>query len=254
MACHRPLADVLAVPQFPLSAKYDPEWVLANQMGPNALWLMEALCQVMPIEPGMRVLDLGCGRAISSILLAREIGVQVWATDLWIGASENLERIREAGLEDQVFPIHAEAHALPYADGFFDAIVSVDSFLYYGTEEFYLPYVLRFVKPGGRIGTVDVGLLQELPDYPPAYLGRHSDWPLTGYYSAAWWGRHWAGTGLVEVESAEAVPNSGALWRRWEELRAAREPDSAHRAKEAAMFREDDGRYLGWVRVVVRKC
>ena len=33
---------------------YDPEWVFANQMGPNALWLMESLTTVLPIEPGMR--------------------------------------------------------------------------------------------------------------------------------------------------------------------------------------------------------
>ena len=30
---------------FPLSAKYDPQWVVDNQMGPNALWLTEWLCR-----------------------------------------------------------------------------------------------------------------------------------------------------------------------------------------------------------------
>ena len=58
-------------------------------MGPNALWLMEALAEVLPIEPGMRVLDLGCGRAMTSIFLAKEFGAEVWATDLWIDASAN---------------------------------------------------------------------------------------------------------------------------------------------------------------------
>ena len=38
----------------------------------------------------MRVLDLGCGLAMSSIFLRREFDVQVWATDLWFNASENL--------------------------------------------------------------------------------------------------------------------------------------------------------------------
>ena len=55
-----------------------------NLMGPNGLWLTDALTQLLPLEPGMRVLDLGCGAAISSIFLARELGVQVWAADLWI--------------------------------------------------------------------------------------------------------------------------------------------------------------------------
>ena len=54
----------------------------------------------------MRVLDMGCGKAISSIFLAQEFGVQVWATDLWISAAENWQRIRETEVADRVFPIH----------------------------------------------------------------------------------------------------------------------------------------------------
>ena len=67
---------------------------------------------------------------MSSIFLAKEFDLQVWATDLWISATDNYQRICEAGLEDRVFPIHADAHALPFADEFFDAIVSLDSYHY----------------------------------------------------------------------------------------------------------------------------
>src|SRR5437868_4122946 len=107
--------------RFPRSQKYDLEWVLANQMGPNVLWLTESLTNVLELAPGSRVLDLGCGRALSSIFLAREFGVQVWAADLWVPPTENLARIREAGLEHQAFPLRLEAHAIPFAEGFFDA-------------------------------------------------------------------------------------------------------------------------------------
>ena len=62
----------------------------------------------MELKPGMRVLDMGCGKAVSSIFLAKEFGVQVWATDLWIEASENWPRVQKAGPEGQVFPVHAE--------------------------------------------------------------------------------------------------------------------------------------------------
>ena len=97
-------------------------------MGPNVLWLTESLSQVMALKPGMRILDMGCGTAISSIFLAKEFDLQVWATDLWNPASKNWERVREAGLEDRVFPIHAEAHSLPFPGDFFDAIVSMDAY------------------------------------------------------------------------------------------------------------------------------
>jgi cyclopropane fatty-acyl-phospholipid synthase-like methyltransferase len=116
-------------PEFPRANTYDVHWLLDNQMGPNALWLTEWLCQAMSLEPGMRVLDLGCGRALSSVFLAKEYGLQVWATDLWISATENLKRIDQAGLSQQVFPLHADARALPYAEAFFDAIVCLDAYI-----------------------------------------------------------------------------------------------------------------------------
>ena len=139
--------------RFPRSEQYHPDWVLASiSSSANALWLSEWLAAAMDLQPGMRVLDLGCGRAASSIFLRREFGVQVWATDLWFSASENLQRIRDAGVEDGVFPLHADARSLPFADEFFDAIVCIDSFPYYGTDDLYLNYLARFLKPGGSVG------------------------------------------------------------------------------------------------------
>ena len=72
MATKANKAELLKTDQFPRASQYDPEWVLENQMGPNVLWLTEALCQVMALKPGMRVLDMGCGRVLSSIFLADE--------------------------------------------------------------------------------------------------------------------------------------------------------------------------------------
>ena len=167
------LADLDALlrhDRYPRSAGYDATWVLANQMGPHPLWLTEWLAEEMDLQPGMRVLDMGCGKALSSIFLAREFGVRVWANDLWIPASENWERIREAGLEEQIVPIQAEAHALPYAHAFFDAAISIDSFHYYGTDNLYLNYFAQFIRPGGQIGVAVPGLMQPIAGEPPAHL------------------------------------------------------------------------------------
>ena len=130
-------------------------------MGPNALWLTESLAGCMNLEPNMRVLDMGCGKGLSSIFLAKEYGVEVWATDLWVDASDNFQRFCAAGVEDRVFPIHAEAHALPYADCFFDAMVSVDAYHYFGTDDLYLEtHIARLIKPGGQMGIVVPGLVR----------------------------------------------------------------------------------------------
>src|SRR5438067_8311193 len=155
--------DRLLSVRFPRSSQYHPEWVMASASGgANSLWLSEWLTTKMTLQPEMRVLDLGCGKAASSIFLRREFGVQVWATDLWFGASENSQRIRDAGVGDGVFPIHADARSLPFAGDFFDAIVCIDSFPYFGTDDLYLNYLAHFVRPGGQIGIAGVGLTQEM--------------------------------------------------------------------------------------------
>ena len=147
------LAQVFQFEGLTRSNAYDPDWVIANMMGPNVMWLTESLSQVMSLKPGMRVLDMGCGKAVSSIFLAKEFGLQVWAADLWIDPNDNLERIRAFGLDDQVFPIRVEAHDIPFASDFFDAIVSMDSYHYFGADDLYLrDRFSHLVKPGGQIG------------------------------------------------------------------------------------------------------
>jgi cyclopropane fatty-acyl-phospholipid synthase-like methyltransferase len=159
--------------RFPRASKYHPEWIKSSVSGgANSLWMAEWLTGALDFRPGMRVLDLGCGRAASSIFLRREFGVQVWATDLWFDVSENALRIRDAGVDDGVFPVHADARALPFGVDFFDAIVSIDSFIYYGTDDLYLNYLARFVKPGGQVGIAGAGLMQEINGPIPKHLRR----------------------------------------------------------------------------------
>ena len=100
--------------RFPRSSAYHPEWIKASVSGgANSLWLCEWLSEALDLRSGMRVLDLGCGRGASSIFLRREFDVQVWATDLWNNVSERFQRVRDAGVADGVFPIHADAGHCP---------------------------------------------------------------------------------------------------------------------------------------------
>ncbi len=245
------LAERLRLPGYPRSAAYDPEWVLDNLMGPNALWLAESLCQVLDLQPGMRVLDMGCGKALSSVFLAKEFGVQVWANDLWISASDNWARIAAAGVQDRVFPIHAEAHALPYAEGFFDALVSFDAYHYFGTDDLYLGYYAKFVRPGGQLGIVVPGLVHEFAADLPEHLVPYWDWEFWTFHSPAWWRNHWEKTGKVIVMHADNVPDGWQQWKLW--LEVCRDAGYHWDAKELAMLESDGGRTLGLTRVVAER-
>jgi SAM-dependent methyltransferase len=240
--------DRLLSERFPRASQYHPEWVIANASGgANSLWLTEWLATALDLRPGMRVLDLGCGRASSSIFLHRELGVQVWATDLWISASDNMQRIRDAGVEDGVFPLHADARSLPFAPDFFDAIVCGDSFPYFGTDDLYLNYLAHFVRPGSQIGVAGAGVVQEVEQAVPDHLRAWWTQDLWAFHSAAWWRRHWERTGIVDVELADTMPDG---WRFWLDWQRAVAPDNATEIQAVAA---DGGRYLGYVRLVGRR-
>ncbi|MDX1357371.1 MAG: methyltransferase domain-containing protein [Clostridia bacterium] len=199
---------------FPRTAKYDPEWMKANMMGPNAIMLLERLSEHMGFSREMRVLDLGCGRGITSVFLAREFDVQVWATDLWISATDNFKRFKEAGVDEKVFPVHSEAHELPYADDFFDAAVSIDAYHYFGAEKGYLEtHLAKLVKPGGRIGIVVPGLSREVGEGEiPKGLEKFWVEEFKDFHSVEWWKNLWDESPMVNVSHAENMADGKQIW------------------------------------------
>lgn len=234
--------------RFPRSSAYHPDWMIANaSSGANALWLTEWLTDALDLRPGMRVLDLGCGLAMSSIFLCREFGVQVWATDLWFSASDNLARVRDAGVEDGVFPIHADARALPFASAFFDAVVCIDSYVYYGTDDLYLNYLARFLKPGGVLGIAGAGVMQEMDGALPDHLRAWWEPSMVCLHSAAWWRRHWERTGILEIDLADTLPDGWRFWLDWQRVVAPAN------TVEIQALEADRGRYLGYVRLAGRR-
>lgn len=244
------LKALLTLDAFPRSAGYDPDWVGNNLMGPNVLWLTEWLTQKVRLEPGMRVLDMGCGTAISSIFLAKEFGVEVWAADLWIDPSENLKRIEAAGVERRVFPLRAEAHELPFAEGFFDAAVSMDAYQYFGTSDTYLPYYLKFLKAGAELGIVVPGIKEEF-ERVPEHLKEYWGADTVCFHSPAWWRHHWAKTGLVGDVAADWLEDGWEQWLLWHEV--GRDQGYGFYKVEMNALKEDTGRNLGFTRIVATK-
>jgi len=241
--------------RFLRSNNYDADWITENQMGPNVLWLTEALLETLPVASDMKVLDLGCGKAVSSIFVAKEFGAQVWAADLWIDAAENQQRVVEAGVEHLVTPVNAEAHTLPFDNDFFDVIISLDAYQYFGTADLYLGYLVDFLKPGGRLGAVMPALLTELGDAPPATLAPYWEWDFCCFHGPEWWRHHWAKTGKVTVDHADVIEDGWKDWLRFNDFIAPSmegwwvdEGATTHNMLEA-----DRGENLGFTRITATK-
>lgn len=221
---------------FPLTAKYDPRWIAENALGENALCQTEFLARHLPLGSGMRILDLGCGKATSSIFLAREFEVEVWAVDQTVSPSENFQRAMTLDPAARVFPLRCDARSLPFPDAFFDAVIGIDSFHYFATDERYLGYLTAFIKPRGYIGIVDIGFTRDIPSasQAPEYLQPEFAEHWSYVHTLAWWRDHWEKTGLVDVQCAELLPQSDALLREYVRDRPpAQAEDSIMRASRS---------------------
>ena len=154
------------------SEKYQTPDLMKKIMGPNPLKLEEELLMGHKIKDGAVVCDLGSGQGLTSVFLAKEYGFKVYAADLWSDPYENARFFETMGLcEEQIIPVKADATDLPFEKDFFDAVVSTDSYNYFGRDTRYLDdKLLPFVKSGGFIYITVPGMKKDCHDNLPPEL------------------------------------------------------------------------------------
>ena len=105
-------------------------------MGPNSARILEELLGKYPLQSNdeNKVLDLGCGKGLTSLILARETGAKVYANDLWVSAEDNKKRFEDWGIGEQITPVCEDANNLSFAKRQFDVLVSIDSYHYFATD------------------------------------------------------------------------------------------------------------------------
>ena len=144
--------------------KYKKYFTKEYLMGPNSFRLLDELIEKKPKDSTFdRTLDLGCGFALTSMFIANETDARnVYAFDLWIPATENYKRIRDNNLEEKVIPIHGDAMDMPFSHDYFNAIISIDSYHYFGCEKkVFSERILPFVKKGGYVMIAIPGIKEE---------------------------------------------------------------------------------------------
>ena len=129
-------------------------WTADMLMGPNSARILEALLERFPtqLNKGHTILDLGCGKGLTSLMLARETGAKVYANDLWIKAEDNAKRFESWGMAEQILPVHEDANELHFEKKQFDALFSIDSYHYFAGEKgFFAQKILPFLADGAGV-------------------------------------------------------------------------------------------------------
>lgn len=201
--------------RFIRTNKYNPDWIINGGNGANALWLAEWLSESINFQPGMHVLDLGCGSGTSSIFLANEFNVKVWAVDLFYPPSKIYRRVQDAGLEKSVFPVKADARTLPFAFNYFDIVICIDTILHFATDDLFLYYISQYVKSNGVIGFAAAGLQNEIetiPNHLKDWWGPH----FSALHSESWWYHHWNRSNLVDIQVSDKLADGWKYWLQWQ--------------------------------------
>ena len=247
------LQDLIRPDRYPRSLNYDPAWVVSLDMGPHPLWLLENLDLDLPW--GARVLDLGSGRGATSVFLAKEFGAQVTAADWWPPAAEAQQVFEASGVADQVTAVRAEAHDLPFKPEEFDAIVSVDAFEYFGTDDHYLGYRTKFLRPGGLLAVATPGMTQEIRELGaiPHYIAECVGWEALAWHSPGWWQQSWELTGLVTDVRARLQPDGWADWWLWHEVTCGLRGEDPMASAVGRMLAADGGQTLSFTLLTARR-
>jgi cyclopropane-fatty-acyl-phospholipid synthase len=208
---------------------------------------LDLVASKLALQPGMRVLDVGCGWGSFAIHAAREYGVEVTGITLSPPQAELArELVRKAGLEERVEIRVADYRELPAAS--FDAVASIGMSEHVGESQIdrYATSLFGLLRPGGVLLNHAIGALDPsdrplddlfstryvFPDGEPLPLSRvqlaleragfHSD-QVEGFredYAITL--RHWAQRLDEHLDEAEALAGAERtrVWRVY--LRAAR--------------------------------
>ena len=236
--------------KYELSKKYCTENLMKKIMGPNPIKLEEELMQGHKIKKGAVVCDLGSGQGLTSVFLAKEYGFKVYASDLWSDPDENQKFFAEMGLtKNEIIAVKADAENLDFDKNFFDAVVSTDSYNYFGRDEKYLDEkLLPYVKSGGYIYISIPGMKKDCHDnLPKELLLSWTPDQLEYMHDVEYWKNivsKCTGADVIEVSEMES---NDEVWAEW------LKQDNEYAVGDRKSMEAGGGKYLNFIKIVLQK-
>ena len=125
---------------------------------PDEVAARDAYLQLLGVGPEQRVLEIGCGSGV----VLRDIAHRVGSGGHAVGIDPSAELLVIArglaardGLQDRMEFRQADARALPFDSGQFDAVLAVTTLIHIPDGESVVPEMVRVTRPGGAVGVFD---------------------------------------------------------------------------------------------------
>ena len=235
---------------YPLSRKYASSELMSKIMGPNPLKIEEELLTGHLIPPNAVVCDLGSGQGLTSVFLAKEYGFKVYATDLWSDPEENLKFFNTMKLKDnQIVPVKADANALPFEKNFFDAVISTDSYNYFGrTPEYLDTKLLPFLKKGGYIYIAVPGMKKDCHTHlPQELLLSWTPEQLDYIHDIKYWKDIIGHCKDAKVISISEMESNDEVWADWLKQK------NPYAVNDRKAMEAGGGKYLNFIKIILKK-
>jgi SAM-dependent methyltransferase len=181
------MTTLVSTPDYTaIKAKQQTTWASGDYalVGTTLQIVGENLAEAMDLAPGTKVLDVAAGNGNVSLAMARRLAM-VTSTDYVPELLEKGRKRAEAERLDITFKT-ADAEALPFADGVFDAAVSTFGVMFAPDQATAANEMRRVVRSGGKIGMANwmpTGFIGQLFKT----IGKHVA-PPKGVNSPALWG------------------------------------------------------------------
>ena len=236
--------------EYVRSKKYETPELMAKIMGPNPIKLEEELLSDNKIPAGSVVCDLGSGQGLTSVFMAKEYGFTVYAADLWSDPAENSVFFEKMGINSGVvIPVKADAENLPFEKSFFDAVVSIDSYNYFGRDPKYLDEkLLPFVKNGGLIYIAIPGMKKDCHEnLPKELLLSWTPEQLEYMHDADYWRKMVSRSVGAEVISVNEMESNDEVWADW------LKQENEYAIGDRKAMEAGGGKYLNFISIILRK-
>ena len=145
---------------YPDELSQVPDFVAESFAGVANPWSLGRL------EPGKRVLDIGSGAGMDSLIAALQVGPEgsVTGIDMTPEMIENARKgAAELGLNNVTF-VEGEAETLPFDNSSFDVVISNGVIDLIPDKDAVFGEIYRVLVPGGRIQIADVTIQQPVSD------------------------------------------------------------------------------------------
>ena len=235
---------------YPKSRKYSHPAFMSMMMGPNPIKLAEELLEGNLIREGGKVCDLGCGRGLTSLFLAREYGFKVVAADLWSEPEENAAFFASQGLgPEEIQAVKADAMELPFATECFDAVVSIDSYHYFGRDKNFLnDKLLPYVRHGGYIYIAIPGMVKDCHDsLPRELLFSWNPDQLDYMHDVHYWRGLLSSARGIDLLTVRRMDSMEEVWRDW------LAQDNPYAREDRKAMEAGAGKYLNFIKIIIRK-